>query len=499
MIRQPNCRPETRSRLCAMAAFLAFIAFAPGLFAQHYPDYTPDPAPAAAPAAAAAVSPPATVSSPETLSSNRFLFVVDISTSMRKHGRDILDVVQTILSSGASGQLHVGDTIGVWTFNDDVYTGGMPLQTWSADDGPEIIQRITEFLSQQKLAKKSRLDRAMVPVEKVVKLSDIITVFIISSGAGPIRGTPFDNDINDQYELCLHDMGNQPMPIVTVLQGKRGKLFRYTVNAMPWPVVIPALPTPLKLPPEALPQAAAPAAAPNPADQSVAANAAPAPAPAPVQPPPVMPVMPPPQVPPSAYAVRPETPVTTAIAPVAQPQAPPAVVMGAPPPASPPPAVPAPVAVAVVPMPAPENPAPTAPAAPPPEVEVRPPTSSQLPLVPPRQPPLVPKTLPATGTMAENAAPAAPVPQSPTPASAPVPAPAAAPVSAAPAQPPPQTLIAQATALIKSFTGTHRSLLLIGGVSLLVVASGLILLMARRSRPSGRVSLISQTMDDRRP
>ena len=98
-------------------------------------------------------------------------------------------------------------------------------------------------------------------------------------------------------------------------------------------------------------------------------------------------------------------------------------------------------------------------------------------------------------------------PVSPEPAPAPVPAEAAPVATAAPAptppaapvQAPPKTLVTQATALIKSFTGAHRSLLLIGGVSLLVVATGLILLLARRSRSPGRVSLISQTMNDRRP
>jgi hypothetical protein len=89
-----------------------------------------------------------------------------------------------------------------------------------------------------------------------------------------------------------------------------------------------------------------------------------------------------------------------------------------------------------------------------------------------------------------------PVPASPTPAPAPV---VAAPqnASTAPAQAPPKTLVAQASALIKSFAGAHRNVLLIGGVGLLVVASALILLMARRGRPAARVSLITQTMDER--
>ena len=102
--------------------------------------------------------------------------------------------------------------------------------------------------------------------------------------------------------------------------------------------------------------------------------------------------------------------------------------------------------------------------------------------------------------MAQDTAAATPPPAPSSAEAAPVAAAAPAPTpSAAPVEAPPKTLIAQATALIKSFTGNHRSLLLIGGVGLLVVATGLILLLARRSRSPGRISLISQTMNDRRP
>jgi hypothetical protein len=497
---QPALRRLRRAFAGVLAVSLAILAPAPGVFAQNYPAVDLNSTPASAPATTASTPAPAA----ESLSSNRFLFVVDTSAPMRQHLHDIIGVEETILRSAASGQLRNGDSIGVWTFNEDVYTGTMPLQTWSANDSEEIALRIAEFIRQQDFSKKSRLDLAMAPVAKVVKLSDIITVFVISSGAGPIRGTPYDDDINAQYQLCLRDMGKKPMPLVTVLQGKRGKFIRYTVNALPWPVIIPELPISLKIADES------PAAAPT--NQAIAATAAATP---------TQPVTPPPQrgfaSPP--YAFPPTTPAPTppVAAPVVQPQsAPPAVTAVVPVPAPPvvtapapqpaPPAMPAPVPPPVAPPVAPvtvaETPAPAAPVTPaaPPAVEVRPATSGELPLVPPRSPPLVRKTLPATGVMAQDAAPATPAPAAVPAARAPVVA--AAPAQTAPAAPvqaPSRTLVAQATALIKSFTGNHRSLLLIGGVSLLVVATGLILLLARRSRSPGRVSLISQTMDDRRP
>ena len=486
-------RQATRGRFFrAVMAVLSLSALVGGLRAQD------NPAPASAPAPAA--------------SSNRFLFVLDVSAPMRKHTQDVVNVVQSILSSSASGQLHNGDTIGVWTFNDDVHTGIMPLETWSVDDSDEIVMRIAEFIRQQDYEKKSRLDMVMAPIAKVIKMSDILTVFIVSSGAGQISGTPYDDDINAQYRACLHDMGKKQMPIVTVLQGKDGKFIRYTVNALPWPVVIPELPLRVKIP---NPQPAAPAPAitsttpetTSPTNASVAMNSAPQP----VQPPAT-------SAPPPAASANAAAPVAVA-PPVVVPPVdvhPPASVASAGPPPNIPnqfmpqpaqPAKPAPTPTPPaevsppVPPPAPAPVAPpvvaqTASAAPatPPEPVVKPATRDQLPIVPPRQPPLVPKTLPADAVMAEHAAPAIPAP-------APRPSPtAAAPQSAAatPAPAPPKTLVSQAAALIKSFTSEHRSILLVGGIGLLVVASALIVFMARGSRPRSRVSLISQTMNDSR-
>jgi hypothetical protein len=499
-MKQPTLRPRGRHEFRAFglawrlaAGFLLISALAstltPGLFAQT-------PAPATSPAPA-----------PAPLSSNRFLFVVDISKPMEKEVPDVVRVVNEILRSSASGQLHNGDSIGVWTFNEDVYTGNLPLQIWSEDDAEEITLRIGEFLRQQDYGKKSRLDYAMGAIDKVIRGSDILTVFIISSGAGPIHGTPYDDSINAQYLQCLRDMGRKPKPLVTVLQGSRGRVIRYTVSAVPWPVVIPELPIPLKITEAPPAKPAPPPPPPGPSMILVGTNTTAYVPPPPVQPAsaaPVTLVNPPPQSsviqPPSAPG--PQIPALPPPVPAVAPQTPPAVAVNTPPTPTPAPA-PAPAAQ---PVPAPAVPpsvseGPNPPLLPPP-AQFHPPTTGQMPFVPPRQPPLVQKPFPASETMAQDTAPAEPAavpPSAPaadaTPVSRVAPNPAPAP---APVQPPPATLGAQATALIKSFTGTHRNLLLAVGACLLLAVGGLIFVLARGSRPSGRSSLITQTMNNRR-
>src|SRR5690242_8706173 len=59
----------------------------------------------------------AQTSKPPLLSSNRFLYVFDISAPMHKQAAAVQKSVLDTLESRASGQLHYGDTLGVWTFD----------------------------------------------------------------------------------------------------------------------------------------------------------------------------------------------------------------------------------------------------------------------------------------------------------------------------------------------------------------------------------------------
>src|SRR5689334_12964011 len=185
---------------------------------------------------------------PPVLSSNRFLYVFDISAPMHKQAAAIQKSVGDMLESRASGQLHYGDTLGVWSFDTEVHAGFFPLQTWLPGQEQEISLRIAEYLKQQPVAKKSRQDKVMDSLSEVIKGSDTLTIFLFSTGTTPLRGTPFDEDINAAYKRMLTEMKKLPMPIVTVLQAKNGKLLTYTVNPLPWPVVIPELPIAIKAP-----------------------------------------------------------------------------------------------------------------------------------------------------------------------------------------------------------------------------------------------------------
>jgi hypothetical protein len=463
-------------RVLPLLCLLAGCLFAPGLSAQ----------PAAAPKKPAPAQ-----------SANRFLFIVDTSTSMEKHRDDELDVVDEILRSSANGQLHRGDSIGVWTFNAEIYTGNMPLQVWLPEQRQEIALRTEEFIREQTYRKTSRFDIALSSLYQVIKNSDIITVFIISNGNGKMQGSPFDDEINALYQENVKEMKKNRMPVVTVLQAKGGKILKYTVNAVPWPVVVPELPIVLKAetgpaPPPAAPLATTNSTPPKPAPPAPALVAqtppamapASAPAPPPTNLPPIVTTYPSPAPVVATPAVQPESPQPVAQVSPVPPNANP------PTPGMPVPQTPAPVTDARTPqtgMPVPETRMPVASMPAPPNIP--PPAMRVAPKPNTFPPPVNPQVQQSTPTM-----PGARV----VPSDTRTPATVATTPEPAPTTQPAKSFVDRILAVVLPEGWGYKRLLLIGGVALLVLGFGLILLLVRRSRrPPERISLISHVMDKR--
>ena len=58
--------------------------------------------------------------------SERCLLIVETSKSMQRRTDAVLEAVQDLLASRLNGQFRDGDTLGVWTFNEDLSRGPFP-------------------------------------------------------------------------------------------------------------------------------------------------------------------------------------------------------------------------------------------------------------------------------------------------------------------------------------------------------------------------------------
>lgn len=429
-------------------------------------------------------------------SPQRWLLIVETSRPMQRRADAVLGAVQELLNSNMAGQAQPGDTLGVWTFNAELYAGRSPLRTWSPEAQQDIASRTLTFLKAQKYEKQANFDKVLPALSQVVKDSRLLTIVLVSSGDQKMRGTPFDDQLNEFYQKWHDEQQKARMPFVIAMRAKAGQLADYAFNTPPFPTQMPRLlparqiaepiqekliealhnPPPPAVPPlilsgkksrpekalapkpePAIVKVAAAAAAPSTNDLVVAKPPAPAVPPvqtAKVEVAPVPAAKPPPQVAPKPApapvpAIEPKADVVKA------PDAKPVV-----------PAPPKPDAAPVVQTPPPK----------PTPVVIEPPKSAPAPEPKLILAPAPVLALPATQAVAVSAP-------------APRPPPSVPPPSAKPA-PPAQT----ATAVPAEALARHSSIwiasLILAGVAAIVAV-----LLVRRSRAAPQASLITQSFE----
>jgi len=192
---------------------------------------------------------PALVAEPvKPMSPGRFLFIFDTSAAMKNRVEAVQKALNTMLATSMGGQLHSGDSIGVWTFSQDLSAGNYPLQTWDADKAPVIAASLTAFVGGQRYAKTARFEAVQPLLNQVVQGSERLTVLVFCDGTMPVAGTPFDASINQAFAQKLGDQSKAHQPFIILLRSQLGKFTGCTMNYPPALVDIPEFP-PLPLPP----------------------------------------------------------------------------------------------------------------------------------------------------------------------------------------------------------------------------------------------------------
>ena len=178
---------------------------------------------------------------------NRYLFILDTSKAMQRRSEGTLKAFENLLGSGMGGQVHRGDTIGVWTYNEELHAGQFSLQRWSPEAHRIIFRRVLGFVEEQSYKKQAAFNQVWPVLNQVVKDSPFLTVILISSGNQPIQGTPFDDKINQIYASWQEQQQQARMPFVTLLRAKGGTLTDFSVTPVPWAIELPPLPKELQL------------------------------------------------------------------------------------------------------------------------------------------------------------------------------------------------------------------------------------------------------------
>jgi hypothetical protein len=217
-----NCFPTNRR----CVRFWAGLIFVLGLFTLSYSGLTQ-------------TSPAGRTNRPAP---ERFLLIIETSAAMQKRSTNVLHSVGQLFTANLLSQFHRGDTVGMWTYNNELHAGEFPLQRWTPTAGKEIMLATVQFVSQLRYSKQSRLAPVMAQLRNVVANSDKLTVILISDGSESPVGTPFDRQIAAAFKLNSAEQRSQAMPFVTILRAAKGEFCSFKVNTPPWPIELPAFP-----------------------------------------------------------------------------------------------------------------------------------------------------------------------------------------------------------------------------------------------------------------
>jgi hypothetical protein len=177
-------------------------------------------------------------------SSNRWLLVFNTSASMRDRVKGMETVTYDLLTTAMHGTLRAGDTIGIWTYNNELHAEEAPLQKWTPSAAPEISKNTLQFIDKHSYEKTAAFSDVLTNMLRVISISEVITVILISDGTDSITGTPFDSQIASFYKTNSSKQKKAHMPVVTIFRGEKGVITTNTLALTPWPVDIPMVPVP---------------------------------------------------------------------------------------------------------------------------------------------------------------------------------------------------------------------------------------------------------------
>jgi hypothetical protein len=190
---------------------------------------------------------------------NRYLLIFDVSSDMKKRLPAVQAEVDVLMSSSMNGELLAGDSLGVWTFDQDLHTGQFPLQRWKPEDAVKIAAGVNQFVSKQHFANRTRFDALQPQLNAVIQNSERLTVLIFCDGEDEIKWTPYDAGINQAFQQRLAAQKKARQPFILVLRAQLGQYAGYTMNYADYtpgfPISMASFPEFPPLPPPPAPHA----------------------------------------------------------------------------------------------------------------------------------------------------------------------------------------------------------------------------------------------------
>jgi hypothetical protein len=186
----------------------------------------------------------ATSTNAETLPrpEQRFLFLIDTSSAMSHQKTVTMDTMSRMILSGIGGRLQKGDLWCLWTLDDKLHTDVIPVQKWDPERRGDLANQIYRYLRDHSFKKKALLGKSLAVVAEEANFSGTLTVFLFTDGSKPVKGTPFDQSINEIFAKHGDGMRKAKKPFVIVFVTRDGRFAAHAVSPGGERIYIPRLP-----------------------------------------------------------------------------------------------------------------------------------------------------------------------------------------------------------------------------------------------------------------
>jgi hypothetical protein len=173
---------------------------------------------------------------------NRFLFIVDTSSPMKRLDQAGRQVVYDFVHSGLEGRIHGGDTFGVWTFGQDVKGGVFPMQTWSSERSPDLGANVGRFLKEQSSGRKSQVSVVLTNAETLARSVKDVDIVIITSAAAEFKGDDTWAYLQQSWNARVEEARKNKKAIIIALAARSGRILQATVTLQGEPLQLAAPP-----------------------------------------------------------------------------------------------------------------------------------------------------------------------------------------------------------------------------------------------------------------
>jgi hypothetical protein len=155
---------------------------------------------------------------------NRFLFILETSSGMTQLEHGGRQAIFDLIHSGVDGRMQAGDTYGIWPFNEQVYSGLVPMQTWDPQKRLDHASAIGRYLRTHKYEKDGNFEVLVKQIQAVVRGAKDVNILVVTDGNTAFAGTPFDKTINAAFETNRALVHVAKKPLVVTFVAREGEL-----------------------------------------------------------------------------------------------------------------------------------------------------------------------------------------------------------------------------------------------------------------------------------